>query len=58
MDGMVTHIATCECLVTQPHPAVGCAIVTARQQCQKEADSAMRRQHEYEQRQRKPQERV
>ena len=41
MDGMVTHIATCECLVTQPHPAVDCAIVTARRQCQGEADSAM-----------------
>jgi len=46
MDGMVTHIATCECLVTQPHAAVDCAIVTARRQCQGEADSAMRGQHE------------
>ena len=51
MDGMVTHIATRECLVTQPHPAVDCAIVTARRRCQEEADAAVRRQHEYEQRQ-------
>ena len=53
MDGLVTHIATRECLITQPHPAVDCAIVTARRQCQEEADAAMRRQHEDEQRQRK-----
>lgn len=49
MDGMVTHIATCDCLVTQPHPAVDCGIVTARRQCQEEADSAMCWQHEHEQ---------
>ncbi len=58
MDGIVTHIATRECLVTQPHPAVDCAIVVARRQCQEGADSAMRQQREYEQRQQKPQERV
>jgi hypothetical protein len=58
MVGIVTHIATRECLVTQPHPAADCAIVTARRQCQEAADSAMRRQHECEQRQQKPQERV
>ena len=58
MDGLVTHIATRECLITQPHPAVDCAIVTARRQCPEEADTAMRRQHEDEQRQRKHQERV
>ena len=49
MDGMVTHIATCDCLVTQPHPAVDCGIVTAGRQCQEEADSAMCWQHEQEQ---------
>ena len=49
MVGIVTHIATSECLVTQPHPAVDCAIVTARRQCQEAADSAMRRQHEQRQ---------
>ncbi len=27
MDGTVTHIATRECLITQPHPALECAIV-------------------------------
>ena len=58
MNGMVTHIATLECLVTQPHRAVDCAMVMARRQNQEGADLAMRRQHEYEQPQRKPQERV
>jgi hypothetical protein len=58
MDGMVTHIATLECLVTQPHRAVDCAIVMARRQRQEGAALAMRRQREYEQPQRKPQERV
>ena len=58
MNGMVTHIATLECLVTQPHRAVDCAMVMARRQSQEGADLAMRRQREYEQPQRKPQERV
>ena len=53
MDGLVTHIATRECLITQPHPAVDCAIVAARRQCQEQADVAMRRQHEDELRRRK-----
>jgi len=57
MNGMVTHIATLECLVTQPHRAVDCAIVMARRQGREEADLAMRRQHEDEP-QRKPQGRV
>jgi len=46
MDGTVTHIATRECLITQPHPALECAIVTARRRCQEDADTAMRRQRE------------
>lgn len=58
MNGMVTHIATLECLVTQPHRAVDCAIVMARRQGREETDSAMRRQHEDEQPQGKPQRRV
>ena len=58
MDGTVTHIATRECLITQPHPALECAIVTARRRCQEEADTAMRRQHEDEQSQREHPERV
>jgi hypothetical protein len=56
MDGTVTHIATRECLITQPHPALECGIVTARRRCQEDADTAMRRQREDEQRQRKHQE--
>jgi hypothetical protein len=40
MDGTVTHIATRECLVTQPHPAMECGVVAARRRCQAEADSA------------------
>jgi hypothetical protein len=50
MDGMVTHIATRECLITQAHPATECGVVAARRRCQEQADSAMRRQHEDEQR--------
>src|ERR1043166_10037987 len=50
MDGMVTHIATRECRITQRHPGMECGVVAARRRCQQEADSAMRRQHEDEQR--------
>ena len=49
MDGMVIHIATRECPITQPHPAMECGVVAARRQCQEEGDSAMRRQHQDEQ---------
>jgi hypothetical protein len=49
MDGMVTHIVTRECLIAQPHQAMECGVVAARQRCQEEGDSAMRRQHEDEQ---------
>jgi len=49
MDGMVTHIVTRECLITQPHQAMECGVVAARRRCQEEGDSAMRRQHEDEQ---------
>jgi hypothetical protein len=40
MNGTVTHVATRECLVTQPHPATECGIVAARRRCQEEADAA------------------
>ena len=53
---MVTHIATLECLVTQTASGGGLAIVMARRQSQEGADLAMRREREYEQPQRKPQE--
>ncbi len=49
MDGMVIHIATRECPVTQPHPAMECGVVAARRRCQEEGDSAMHRQHRDEQ---------
>lgn len=58
MNAMVTHIARLECLITQPHRAVDCAIVMARRQGREEADLAMRRQHEDEQPQGRPQGRV
>ncbi len=54
MNGMVTHTATLECPVTQPHRAVDCAIVMARRQGREEADLAMRRPHEDEQPEGKP----
>src|SRR5438034_2944989 len=49
MDGMVIHIATRECPITQHHPEMECAVVAARRRCQEEGDSAMRRQHRDEQ---------
>jgi len=49
MDGMVIHIATRECPITQPHPAMECGVVAARRRCQEEGDAAMRRQHQDEQ---------
>ena len=52
MEGLLTHVARTECFVTQPHPALECGIVTAWWRCQEEADTAMRRQHEDEQRER------
>ncbi|MGH7569238.1 MAG: hypothetical protein ACREL9_09750 [Gemmatimonadales bacterium] len=58
MEGLLTHVASTDCFVTQPHPALECGIVTAWWRCQKEADTAMRRQHEDEPRERKDQERV
>lgn len=48
MDDMVTHIATRECLITQPHPPTQCDVVTARRRCQADADSAQRRQRDEE----------
>ncbi len=49
MDGMVIHIATRECPITEPHPAMECGVVAARRRCQEEGDSAMRRQPQDEQ---------
>ncbi len=48
MNGMVTHIATRECLLTQPHPGMECGVVAARRRSQEAGDTAMRRQHEDE----------
>jgi len=40
MEGLLTHIATADCFVTLPHPALECGIVTAWWQSQVEADPA------------------
>src|SRR5712691_4926200 len=48
MDRIVSHIATRECLLTQPHPPGECGVVAARRRCQEEGDSAMRRQRDEE----------
>ena len=29
MEGLLTHIATADCFITPPHPALDCGIVTA-----------------------------
>jgi hypothetical protein len=52
MEGLLTHVASTDCFITQPHPAPECGVVTAWWRCQ-EADTAMRRQHEDEQRERR-----
>jgi hypothetical protein len=46
MDDTVTHIATRECLITQPHPATACGVVAERRRAQEQADSAKRRQRD------------
>jgi hypothetical protein len=29
MEGLLTHVATADCFITPPHPALDCGIVTA-----------------------------
>ena len=58
MEGLLTHVGTADCFIALPHPALECGIVTAWWQRQVEGDPAMRRQHEDQQRERQPQERV
>ena len=58
MEGLLTHLATTDCFVTQPHRALECGIVTAWWRCHEEADTATRWQDENEQRERNDQERV
>jgi hypothetical protein len=43
MEGLLTHVATSDCFITTPHPALECGIVTAWWQSQVEADTASRR---------------
>jgi hypothetical protein len=44
MEGLLTHVATADCFITPPHPALECGIVTAWWQCEVKGDPAMRRQ--------------
>ncbi len=46
MEGLLTHVATADCFITTPHPALRCGIVTTWWQFQVEADTALDRQHE------------
>jgi len=46
MEGLLTHVATADCFITTPHPALECGIVTAWWQFQVEADTALHRHHE------------
>ena len=46
MKGLLTHAATADCLVAQPHPTRECGIVTAWWQAQVEGDTVMGRQRE------------
>ena len=45
MEGLLTHVATADCFITQPHPALECGIVAAWWRCHEEGDTAMRWQH-------------
>jgi hypothetical protein len=54
MEGLLTHVATADCFITQPHPALQCGIVAAWWRCHEEGDTAMRRD---EQKRRQDQER-
>ncbi len=51
LEGLLTHVGTADCFITRPHPALECGIVTTWWQCQVEADPAMQRPQEDEQRQ-------
>lgn len=42
MEGLLTHVATADCFITLPHPALECGIVTAWWRCQVEAEPARR----------------
>jgi hypothetical protein len=53
MEGLLTHVATADCFITPPHPALTCGIVTAWWRSEVERDPVMPR-HEDEQRQREP----
>jgi hypothetical protein len=57
MEGLLTHVATADCFLTLPHPALECGIVTAWWQSEVEGDTTMPR-PEDEQRQRQPQARL
>jgi hypothetical protein len=49
MEGLLTHVATADCFMTLPHPALECGIVTAWWRSEVEGDPALPR-HEDEQR--------
>jgi hypothetical protein len=53
MEGLLTHVATADCFITPPHPALDCGIVTAWWQYQVKGTRAPW-QHKDEQRQRQP----
>jgi hypothetical protein len=46
MEGLLTHVATADCFLAKPHPALECGIVTAWWQFQVEADRALQQHHE------------
>ena len=46
VEGLLTHVATSDCFLTRPHPALECGIVTAWWQSQVDAGTATRRHHE------------
>ena len=43
MEGLLTHVATADCFITPPHPALDCGIVTAWWNYQVKGTGAHRR---------------
>jgi hypothetical protein len=54
MEGLLTHVASADCFITPPHPALDCGIVTAWWHSQVGGDTSTPRQHEDAQRQGQP----
>jgi hypothetical protein len=46
MEGLLTHVATADCFLARPHPALECGIVSAWWRLQVKADGPLHQHHE------------